>query len=194
MSVDEHFVSAATAARRLGKGGAGKLISAHLAGDLALSGRRIAPGTSKHGERKPIPKEYFADKVKLYHSANEIGPDGRVPFKQFENDTNLARWGDVKLAVADLARLIKSLASKAYTTSAAEKDCLRWLTAEMRQNEQAPKPKPAYWKTAKGKFPALSQKAFFRAWDTAAKATKRTAWTAPGRKRGSATKSFRRPA
>jgi hypothetical protein len=64
------------------------------------TGRRITPGTSKHGEREPIPKEYFADKVKLYHSANEIGPNGATPFPVFEKNMNLSRWGDVKLPAA----------------------------------------------------------------------------------------------
>lgn len=193
MSDEAHYVSAASAARQLGKGGGDILISAHLAGDLTLSGRCIAPGSSKLGARKPIPKEYFADKVKFYHAANEIGPDGRVPFPEFEKNINLDRWGDVMLPAADLARLIKSLASKTYTTSAAEKDCTRWLSGEMREYEIAPQPKPAYWKAAKAKFPALSQKGFIRAWEAAAKATNRAAWTKPGRKRGSPTKSIRHP-
>lgn len=190
---DEHYISAASAARQLGKGGGDKLISAHLAGELTLSGRCIAPGSSKLGARKPIPKEYFADKVKFYHTANEIGPDGRVPFPEFEKNINLDRWADVMLPAEDLARLIKSQAGKACTTSAAEKDCTRWLTSEMRQHEEPTQPKPAYWKAAKSKYPALSQKGFIRAWEEAAKVTKRKAWTAPGRKRGSVTKSIRRP-
>lgn len=68
--------------------------------------------------------------------------------------------------------------------------CRTWLIGLMRENHKVrPKPKPAYQKDAREKWPELTDKDFFKSWEEAVEETGATAWAKAGRPRGTTKKS-----
>ena len=179
------YIAANVAARQLGLRGAHTLFTAHVRGNLTLTGRRIDPASGKMGERQQIPREYFADAVRLYYGGNEIGPKGRVPFHLFERNLALQRWSEVMLTRDDFARLKKSIAGRKYSSSAAETACRKWLIADLKSATPSANKRPDFLKLVFSKFPGISEKAFDRCWDIATAESGRKDLNRPGRKRKS---------
>ena len=68
--------------------------------------------------------------------------------------------------------------------------CRTWLIGLMRESQKVrPKPKPAYQKDAREKWPELTDKDFTKSWEDAVRETGATAWAKAGRPRGTTMKS-----
>jgi hypothetical protein len=71
-------------------------------------------------------------------------------------------------------------ASSPPTTVAAQTECRRWLSSEMRASPARPRPKSQVLAEAKKRFPNLSKRSFDRAWTAAITETGAEKWSKAG--------------
>lgn len=170
------FVSIREAIARFGPHGERVLIQAHVDGKVTLTGRqRTGPNTL--AERKPMPKDVFADAIRLDATTNSTAPDGATKdFRALERATMLSVWVDVAVDTAALDKLVRGFRG----SKADEIACTQWLADLMRASpETRPQPKADYLREARDQFHDLTDNGFHRAWAAAILETD-SAWGKPG--------------
>jgi hypothetical protein len=70
------------------------------------------------------------------------------------------------------------------TTAGAQTECRRWLSSEMSNSPDRPRPKDQVWVEAKKRFPKLSKRGFERAWSDAICKTGSHKWSKSGPRSG----------
>ncbi len=178
----QSYISAAEAAALLGNDGPQILLAAHAEERIKLTGRILLDRARTAPDHKVIPKLHVRNRV-LNVQTNELEADAATKdFRKFELDQGLARWIEVSVSNADLAKLRKYLSSPAYISALAQKKCAEWLMAELPTADAALTKREEVWKSAKDQFQGLPRRAFIRIWNQAIKDTGRSDLSAGGRK------------
>jgi hypothetical protein len=89
------------------------------------------------------------------------------------------RWTHLQVRRQHVLRLWPKPDSK----SRSEVSCRRWLAELMRESPERPKPKADFLKEAKRKFRPMSNRQFYKAWDSAIEETQAFGWKVAGRPR-----------
>jgi hypothetical protein len=133
------YLTVAEAVAVLGDDGERLLIQARVDGKAPLTGRqRSSRGL---GERRAIPKTFFADSVRLDPIDNSTVPDATADFAAFEQSSLLRQWEEIRVAAADVSCLVASKSG----TGAVEKRLAPAIKARIDGGQRPGDTEP--WKT-----------------------------------------------